>query len=87
MRLKIQGPNPYVQIYRNQLQSVQTNKKAQNKDELKISQEAFKLQNNELVLERKKYVSQIKSQVQSGNYEIDYEKTAEKMLRFWNGDA
>lgn len=70
-------------IYRNQLQAVRTNKKSPSKDELKISAEAFKLQNNELILERKKYVSDIKARVQSDTYEIDYEKTAEKMLRFW----
>ncbi len=64
-------------------------KKEVNKnDQLQISNEAKKLQQNEKVdparLER---VEQIKQSVESGEYTVDPKQTAKKMLQFWNNQA
>lgn len=85
--MRIQGPNPYIQQYRNQQQSIKPKTTTRNNDQLKISNEALKLQQNEHIVERKKYVAEIKSQVQSGKYEVDFEMTAEKLVNFWNKKA
>lgn len=82
--MKIQGPNPYINTYKNQQQKQAPIKAERQKDELKISTEAKKLQKNEVQLERSKYVAEIKQRVQSGQYKIDYEQTAQKMIDFWS---
>lgn len=81
--MKIQGPNPYVSLYRNQQQTQKIKPEKRQKDELNISNEAFKLQQNDKMIERKQYVEEIKARVQSGNYNMEYDKTAEKMIDFW----
>ena len=82
--MKIQGPNPFINKYRNQQQKqVVHNTKSKN-DELKISAKAKKLhQNDSTSIERSKYVADIKKRIQSGEYKIDYDKTAQKMIDFW----
>jgi len=82
--MKIQGPNPYIQLYRQNQRTVKTEKTNKPKDDqLKISNEAIKLQQNEGHLVRREKVSEIKSLVQSGEYRINYERTAQKLLEFW----
>ncbi|HLS23557.1 MAG TPA: flagellar biosynthesis anti-sigma factor FlgM [Pseudogracilibacillus sp.] len=82
--MKIQGPNPYIQLYRQNQQTVKNEKTNKPKDDqLKISNEAINLQRNEGHLVRREKVSEIKSLVQSGEYRINYEKTAQKLLEFW----
>lgn len=82
--MKIQGPNPYVQLYR-QSQRVYTKEKTglAKDDQLKISNEALKLQQSEGHLVRREKVKELKSLVQSGEYTIDYEQTAQKLVDFW----
>lgn len=82
--MKIQGPNPYIALYRNQQQTQKIKIEERPKDELNISNEALKLQQNDKAIERKQYVEEIKARLQSGNYKIEYAKTAEKMIDFWN---
>lgn len=54
-------------------------------DQLEISSEAMKLQENTKVnAKREAYVQEIKNRVESGQYEINYEKTAQKMIDFWS---
>lgn len=82
--MKIQGPNPYLNIYKANQRPVKTNKNEKNKDDqLKISDEALQLLQGGKNVERQQKVSEIKTLVQSGEYKIDYEKTAEKLLKFW----
>ena len=82
--MKIQGPNPFINTYRNQQQKQVVNKTESQKDQLNISEKAIKLQQNDThSIERTKYISEIKKQVQSGEYKIDYDKTAQKMIDFW----
>lgn len=84
--MKIQGPNQYINIYRTNERTVKVNKKAQNKDDqLNISHKALQLLKSGQNAERSQKVSEIKALVQSGQYKIDYEKTAEKMLKFFQG--
>jgi len=85
MSLKINGPNPYLNIYKNNQKKVKTNQDKDVKDDqLKISKEAIQLQKNQQNVSRKQKVSEIKSLVQSGEYKINYEKTAKNLLEFWN---
>jgi len=82
--MKIQGPNPLINTYRNQQQKQAVNKNKHQQDELKISQEAKELQKNGTnSLERDKYVAEIKKMVQADEYEINHNKVAEKMIDFW----
>lgn len=84
--MKIHGPNNYINIYRTNERSVNVNKKAKNKDDqLNISHEALRLLKTEKNPERAQKVSEIKQLVQSGQYKVNYEKTAEKMLKFFQG--
>jgi negative regulator of flagellin synthesis FlgM len=52
---------------------------------LEISSQAMQLQENTKVnAKREAYVQEIKSRVESGEYVINHEKTAEKMIEFWS---
>ena len=84
--MKINGPNhTNFNPYKQQLEKHANLKKASNRsDALEISKEALKLQENNRPDEaRKAKVQEIKQQVQSGEYKINFEKTAEKMIDFW----
>lgn len=82
--MKIQGPNPYLNVYRTNQKTVRTNKgQGLKDDQLNISNKALQLQQNKQKLVRHEKVAEIKSLVQSGEYQVDHEKTAEKLLEFW----
>lgn len=84
--MKINGPNQInFNPYKQHLQKQADLKKAENKsDELQISKEALKLQEKDKPTEKRAaYVDEIKQAVQSGDYKIDIEKTAQKMIDFW----
>lgn len=82
--MKIQGPNPYLNMYRTNQKPVKSSKENGLKDDqLNISNKALQLQKNVQNVTRKQEVAEIKSLVQSGEYEVDYKKTAEKLLEFW----
>lgn len=83
--MKIQGSNPLINAYRNQQQKHVTKKDLNQKDDqLNISQEAKNLQKSDThSMERTKHVAEIKKLVQSGEYKIDFDKTAQKMIDFW----
>jgi len=54
------------------------------KDEIQISDEAKKLlSSSKFEQERAEKVSEIKRQVESGNYQVDSAKTAKSILDFW----
>ncbi|TQS74833.1 flagellar biosynthesis anti-sigma factor FlgM [Ornithinibacillus gellani] len=85
--MKINGPNQtHFNPYNNQLQK-HDRKVSQYKqqDQLEISSEAKELQESEkLHPKREAYLQQLKKDIQTGNYEINYEKTAQKMIDFWS---
>ncbi|WP_047984502.1 flagellar biosynthesis anti-sigma factor FlgM [Ornithinibacillus californiensis] len=85
--MKINGPNQTnFNPYKNQIQKNMDMKKAtKQQDQLEISSQAIQLQENTKVnAKREAYVQEIKSRVESGEYVINHEKTAEKMIEFWS---
>ncbi|GGA67160.1 hypothetical protein GCM10008025_08760 [Ornithinibacillus halotolerans] len=85
--MKINGMNQTnFNPYKNQMQKYQDTKKAvKQNDQLEISSEAKKLQENNKVNEnRQAFVQEIKNQIDSGTYKINYEKTVQKMIEFWS---
>lgn len=86
--MKIHGPkHTQYNPYKNQAQNMKDIKnKPNHKDRLEISSEAQQLQQKKQAsLDREAYVQDIKQAVQSGNYKINHEKTAQKMIDFWTG--
>ncbi|MBO8157640.1 MAG: flagellar biosynthesis anti-sigma factor FlgM [Bacillaceae bacterium] len=84
--MKINGPNHMnINPYQKQLNKQrQIGKGKTSEDKVEISSEAKKmLETNPIVAERKKKVDGIKQQLQSGEYNIDPETTAKKMLEFF----
>lgn len=82
--MKIQGPNPYLNVYKANQPTIKSPKGEGTKDDqLNISSKALQLQKNEMKASRKQEIADIKALVQSGDYKINYGKTAEKLLEFW----
>ncbi|WP_249871321.1 flagellar biosynthesis anti-sigma factor FlgM [Oceanobacillus saliphilus] len=85
--MKINGTNhtnfnPYKQQIQKQ---AEVKKDIQSKDQIEISSEAKQLQENEKTSEKRAtHVQEIKQAVESGNYKVNPEKTAQKMLDFWS---
>jgi len=84
--MKIHGANKTnFNPYNDQLQkNINHKSNNQQKDQLEISSEAKKLQEvDKPHEERLAYVKTIKHKVDTGTYEINYDKTAQKMADFW----
>ncbi|MDY0393240.1 flagellar biosynthesis anti-sigma factor FlgM [Virgibacillus halophilus] len=87
--MKINGPNQsHINLYQKQMQkqtaSNQINHRQQ--DKLQISDKAKIMQESSAAdASRKARVEKIKQDITSGEYQINYEETAEKMLDFWKG--
>lgn len=85
--MKINGPNqsnfnPYNKIMQKQVEQKRTVAK---QDQIEISPEAKQLQESvKTNTQRTEYVQSIKNQIESGNYTIDPEKIAKKMIDFWS---
>lgn len=77
--------NPYYKKISKEQMEQQTKKEG--KDKLEISTEAKQLLNGAELTEREKKILEIKALIESGNYKINYEKTAEKLLQFWEANA
>lgn len=85
--MKINGPNQTnFNAYKNQIQQhLDMKKSAKPQDQLQISSQAKQLQENTKVnAKREAYVQEIKNRVESGEYAINFEKTAQKMIDFWS---
>ncbi|WP_080873252.1 flagellar biosynthesis anti-sigma factor FlgM [Oceanobacillus timonensis] len=86
--MKIHGPNPtnfnpYKQAFNNK-QAAES--EASKKDSIEISNEAKKLQKQGQPNEaRAAYVNEIKQKIENNQYEINYDKVAQKMHDFWTG--
>lgn len=88
--MKVEGPqfnkiNPYQK--QNQLQQQKLFKqKKKEKDRLHISEEAHLLQQKDRIeTNRAEKLNQIKEAIHSGNYRIDPQKIAHRMIDFWSG--
>lgn len=85
IKMKIQGPNPILNAYQKQQQKVYDKKRTEQKDKIDISQTAKSLQKNQQYeVNRQNHVQQIKEQVQQGEYKVNYEQLADKMIDFWS---
>jgi negative regulator of flagellin synthesis FlgM len=84
--MKINGPNQTnFNPYNNQIQKQMGLKKDTRQDQIEISNEAKKLlENDKADPKREAYVQDIKDKVDAGEYKINYEKTAQKMIDFWS---
>ncbi|GAB3056905.1 flagellar biosynthesis anti-sigma factor FlgM [Virgibacillus ainsalahensis] len=85
--MKINGPNhTNFNPYKNQIQKQTDYKKdMEKKDQIEISSQAKQLQEKSKPdAERAAYVQEIKNAVDAGEYKINHEKTAQKMIDFWS---
>jgi len=84
--MKIHGPNQTnFNPYKKQIQQQQENQNVNSsKDKVEISNKAKQMQEmNKAQAARQEHVEQIKNKVDSGEYQVDANKTAEKMIDFW----
>ncbi|WP_342772629.1 flagellar biosynthesis anti-sigma factor FlgM [Oceanobacillus piezotolerans] len=87
MNVKINGPNPtnfnpYKKIMEKQAAQQKEMKK---QDQVEISEQAKQLQETDKPnAKRAAYVQEIKQAIQSGEYKVNAEKTAQKMIDFWS---
>lgn len=72
--------NPYKQVAK---EEPGKQIKKSERDQLEISTEAKQLLSGTELTEREKKIQTLKQLIESGQYEINYEKTAEKLLQFW----
>ena len=71
--------------YNKQIEKMEKASATSKKDKLEISTEALELQKGGSVeAQREKLVEELKNKVNSGQYEIEPQKIAEKMYSFWN---
>lgn len=85
--MKIHGPNQTnFNPYKSHMQKQAEVKKELNKeDQLEISSQAKQLQESKKPnAKRAAYVQEIKNAVEAGEYKVNPEKTAEKMIAFWS---
>ncbi|MCG7344350.1 flagellar biosynthesis anti-sigma factor FlgM [Sporosarcina sp. ACRSL] len=81
-KINIPAINPY---RTNQLKAEQVKEQAKIKtDKLEISSEAKKLsETSPITTERNERVQQLKAQIESGNYKIEYEKLAANLIKYY----
>lgn len=86
--MKINGPNQTnFNPYKNNIQKqTDVSKEVNKQDQLQISNQAKALQGNELPGDERRalHVQDIKNAVDSGNYQVNAGKTAEKLIGFLN---
>ncbi|MEN1967324.1 flagellar biosynthesis anti-sigma factor FlgM [Lentibacillus sp. N15] len=85
--MKIHGSNQTnFNPYKNHIQKQsEYQKDPKQSDRLEISNQAKQLQeNSQPSAERAKYVQDLKKAVDSGEYRVNPEKTAQKMIAFWS---
>ncbi len=85
--MKIQGPNPLINTYKQLQQQKQVsdkNPKLQ-ADQLNISSEAKKMQESQqLETKRSERVEELKQMVEQDTYQVNHEQLAQKMVDFWS---
>lgn len=85
--MKIHGPNTTnINAYKRQLhKQLEQKQAAESKDKIDISHEAKKLQESKKINEqRTERITNIKKAIKSGQYEVNIERTSEKMIDFWS---
>lgn len=85
--MKIHGSNMmHIHKYKNQaFKNTVSNEKNNQSDKLNISEKAKQLQESgKMDVKRSNYIQQIKQSVESGEYKVHPERTAQKMIEFWS---
>lgn len=85
--MRIHGTKPLLNAYNNQVQNKRnTTKSKSQSDKINISDAAQKLHGNDTQINEKRmeYVQEIKQIVESGDYKVNYNRTAQKMIEFWS---
>lgn len=85
--MKIQRPNQtHLNIYNNQMNNqLQKRESIKKQDQIQISNAAKQLQHDIKMNEnRANYVENLKNKIETGQYEVDFNQTAEKMIEFWS---
>jgi len=73
-----------IHAYKQQQQKSMNKDVSEQKDKIDISQTAKSLQkHHKNEVDRTKDVEEIKQLVQSGEYKVNHEQLAEKMIQFW----
>ena len=79
----------FVQSYQKQMQvsQVEKTRPIQKEDQLQISNQAKQMfeSKTDIDVERQEKINTLKAQIQSGDYQVNSEKVAEKMHQFWFG--
>lgn len=71
--------------YRKQIEKAERLMKSANTDKIQISTEAMELQKGSRIeTERQVKVEELKSKVESGEYQVNAREVAKKMYEFWN---
>lgn len=71
--------------YRKQIEKTEQLQKSANTDKIQISTEAMELQKGSRIeTERQAKVEELKSKVESGEYQVNPRDVAKKMYEFWN---
>ncbi|GAA0428425.1 hypothetical protein GCM10008934_17660 [Virgibacillus salarius] len=85
--MKINGLNqPNYNPYKQQINKQVEVKHDMKKDQIEISNQAKQLQEDEKPNPaRSARVEKLKEAVEAGEYKLNYDKTAEKMIDFWSG--
>lgn len=83
--MKIQGPKmTQVNAYKNQMNKHIDHKNEKQKDQLMISNKAKQLQKKDKISDnRLAHINEIKRAIETGEYKIETEKIAQKMIDFW----
>jgi len=89
MNIDKTSSSSFIQSYQKQikLSQVEKVKTLQNEDQLHISSKAKELfaKNSGVDLERQEKINSLKEKIQSGNYQVDSRKVADKVYQFWFG--
>ncbi|BAC14465.1 negative regulator of flagellin synthesis (anti-sigma factor) [Oceanobacillus iheyensis HTE831] len=83
--MKINGPNPTnFNPYKQSIQPTTEPKSETNKkDQIEISSKAKQLQESASDPKRAAYLEELKKKIDAGEYNVDVDKTAQKMMDFW----
>ncbi|GAA0472215.1 flagellar biosynthesis anti-sigma factor FlgM [Alkalibacillus silvisoli] len=85
--MKINPTNKaYLNPYQKQIQNQQLKQASKQSDKVEISTQAKAMQeSNSIQKARQEHVQSLKQQVENGEYNVDLNKTAEKLLQFYRG--
>ncbi|MCQ6277132.1 flagellar biosynthesis anti-sigma factor FlgM [Bacillus sp. V3B] len=84
--MKINNIRPMnVNPYNKQQDKIDKLETAKQRDKIEISSEALQLQKgNQLEIDRKERVAELKNKIESGEYQVNPQEVARKMYSFWD---